>query len=276
MISIISFSQEDKIRELHAEIDKLGLNLPQKISLYSQILAIDSNDYEAILGQGESYYSRWKILGRIDDIYLDSALIQMNKACASESADYRAFNNRANLYYDFKEFDKAFPDFSKVIQQNPALINVRWKRASIYMKRKDYENALSDLNYALEREEPSCWMLRMRANCYANLEQYSKCKSDLNKALLINDKDNDNHLLLGDYYALIGKYKKAIKKYNFIINRIDLYSLAYLKRGNVYAAIGQFDKAKNDWQIAENRGYIVDDKAKEIRFGSSGYRLMKR
>lgn len=275
MISIISFSQEEKIRELHSEIDKLGFNLPQKISLYNQILAIDSSDYEALLGQGEAYYSRWRILGRIDDIYLDSTLIQMNKACESKDADYRAFNNRANLYFDFKEFDKAFPDFSKVIQLNPDLINVRWKRASIYMNRMDYEKALSDLNYALDRVEPSCGLLRMRASCYANLEQYGKCKSDLNKALLINDKDNDNHLLLGDYYALIGDYKKAIKKYSFIINRIDLYSLAYLKRGNVYAALGQHDKANKDWKIAKNRGFVVDDKAKKIRFGTDYYQLIK-
>ena len=268
LFSAISFAQTDQIGKLHSDIEKLGLNLPRQIDLYYEILELDSNDYKANLGLGQAYYSRWKILGRTDQVYLDSALIQLNKACFIENADYKAFSARGNLYFDFKKFDLAFPDLTKVIELNPSIFNARWKRASIYMKRNQFREAIEDLTFALKIEEPSDWIFLMRANCYANLNEYRKCKKDVDNALRINEKSNDNILALGDYYALTGNYKKAIEKYSFIINRNNLYGIAYLKRANVYNKLGKFDQAKVDWKIAESKGLLVNDRTKEIKFGA--------
>lgn len=270
MISLVSFSQSERVKEIHSRIDEHRHNLPLKISLYSQILKTVPNDYEALLGQGEAYYSRWKILGRINGVYLDSALIQMNKACLSNKADYRAFNARGNFNFDFKQWDKAFSDFTKVIELNHELLHVRWKRALIHMEWREYHKALDDLNYVLKREAPSGWLLRIRAGCYAHLLQYGKCKRDIMKAVSIDDTDNDNYILLGDCYALTGDYKKAIKEYSYVINRNNLYSLAFIKRGNAYAAMGQADKAYQDWEVAKKRGYVLDDDLKKIIFGIKG------
>lgn len=270
MTFFVSFSQDERIREIHSRIDKLLLNLPLEISLYNEIFKIDPNDYQALLGQGEAYYSRWKILGRTNGVYLDSALIQMNKACMSEKADYRAFNVRGNFYFDFRNPDKAFFDFNKVIELNPLLLPVRWKRALIHMERLEYHKALDDLNYVLKKEAPSGWLLKTRAGCYANLQQYGKCKRDLKKAVSMDDRDNDNYTLLGDCYSLTGDYEKAIKEYSYVITRNNIYILAYIKRGNVYAAMGQMDKAGQDWEVAQNNGYVMDDDLKKITFGIKG------
>lgn len=121
LFSVVSFSQENRVKQLYFEINNHDGNLPLKISLYSQILASDSADYEAILGLGRTYLGRSYTSNQKHDIYLDSAQFFINKACASPKADYQAFNSRANLYHENNALDYALTDYSRVIQMNPNL-----------------------------------------------------------------------------------------------------------------------------------------------------------
>ena len=256
------------IDKLFIKAEQKQNNLPELIEIYSQVLKLDSCNYEALLGQGNAYYSRWKILGRVDKIYLDSAFIQLNKACNVNNVDYRAFVARGYYYADFENFKEAFNDFSKAIERKSDLYHVRWRRGLISMKWKDYESAIADLTIAVNyygNEHDRLYI--NRAKCYANIGMLSNCKKDVDKAISINSKSNENILALADYHAISGEYKKAIKKYSYIINRNSAFALAYLKRGSVYYAIGQSEKAENDWFTANKKGIAVNEKTKKIRFG---------
>lgn len=266
-LHIIGFSQST-IKELLLQADKNQNSLPSLIDIYSNILRLDSCNFEALLGQGQAYYNRWSILGKVDKVYLDSAFIQLNKACNVKDPDYRAFVARGDFFADFNKYQDAFNDFNKAIALNPDLIYVRWQRAEIFIKWHDYKNALTDLDYAIKNYgQDYDWLYRYRALCYANLGMLKKCKRDVQKVLSIDSIDNDNILCIADYYAISGEYKKAIKKYSYIINRNDAYALAYLKRGSAYAAIGMNDNAQKDWNIAARKGILVNEDSKKIKFG---------
>ena len=267
MIGFQTFSQET-VSQLLEKSKLLEKNIPSRISVYYEILALDSLNYEALLGMGEAYYSRWKILGRIDKVYLDSALILFNKACNTQHPDYKSFLARGNYFYDFHCMDNAFEDFSHVLEEKKDLAHVYWQRGIIYLRRNDFENAITDFTTAINIcpiENP--FLYRMRSTCYYKLEIYGKCKSDIDKALKVAPNDNDNILYLGDFYAITGEYMKALKKYNFILSRNDKYSIAYLKRGNIYAAMKNIEKAEVDWNIAMRNGIKVSESRKKIFFG---------
>lgn len=273
----ISFlnAKSQTVSELHKKVKELNCNLPLEISLDYKILAIDSTDYEAILGMGNAYYRRWDILGNTDQIYLDSALIQMNKACSLKNKDYRANKYRGELFYEFGKFDLAYSDFNKALELNPKIFKIRWQRAKINMGYGKIDEAIEDLSEAITEKPLQDWLYRLRANCYARNSEFEKCKKDITKALKINKNENDNYLILGDYYALTQNYNKALKNYNYIINRNSSYSLAFLKRGNVYNKIGETEKAKKDWKIASQRGYILDGETESIFFGADKVKMKK-
>lgn len=259
---------QDTVDELLLKAEEKQNRLPELISIYQKVLELDSCNYEALLGQGKAYYSRWKILGRVDKIYLDSAYIQLNNACNVQNIDYRAFIARGDYYSDFENFQEAFDDFSTAIKIAPEQYYVRFRRALIYMRWQDFENALIDLNLFINNYQDILDNIYiLRATCFANLKMFSDCKNDVEKALSINPKANENILALADYYAITGQHKKAINKYSFIINRNNVFALAYLKRGSVFYAMEEKEKAKNDWDTALAKGITVNDRSKKIKFG---------
>ena len=259
---------QDTVDELLLKAEEKQNRLPELISIYYKVLQLDSCNYEALFGQGKAYYSRWKILGRVDKIYLDSAYIQFNKACNVQNVDYRAFIARGDYYSDFEHFQEAFNDFSTAIKIAPEQYYVRFRRALIYMRWQDFENALIDLNLFINNYQDILDNIYiLRATCFANLKMFPDCKKDVEKALSINPKANDNILALVDYYAITGQYKKAINKYSFIINRNNAFALAYLKRGSVFYAMDEKEKAKNDWDTALAKGITVNERSKKIKFG---------
>ncbi len=106
-----------------------------------------------------------------------------------------AYFSRGNAYYMLKDYDKAFDDFSKVIDLQ-SHNHLNWQsyylRGLIYYQRKDFEHTIKDGNAAIEMNDEYSQAYYIQGLGYLGENLKDKAQYDFNKILTLS---NDSEMI---------------------------------------------------------------------------------
>lgn len=180
-----------------------------------------------------------------------------------------AFHNRANVYNDLKERQKALDDYNKAIELNPEYANSYNNRGTVFEKLGDYDRAIADYNKAIELNPNLTNAYNNRGIIYDRLNINDKALIDYNNAIDLNPNNAKAYVNRGNFLYKINKKDKALKDYNYAIDLNPYYAEAYSNRGFVYEEQGKTEKALEDY----NKTLELDPKDSHTYFSRANIYL---
>ncbi len=162
------------------------------------------------------------------------ALGDYRKSIQLDSMNFLSYYNLGCLYDDLKKYDSSIFYYTKTLSLNPDYLYALSNRGRAKMLSGDYEEALKDLNSATEKDPLNKYTINSRA-----LTKY----------------------YLGLYEEAIIDFKKTLEQPVHGNSIVDVY--AYNNMANCYFALGQNQKACELWKMAIENGYVYEAEWKE-------------
>jgi tetratricopeptide (TPR) repeat protein len=182
----------------------------------------------------------------------------------TEPKTAKEYSDRADKYYEKKEYDKAIADYSAALKIDPNYIEAFIYRGITYSFKREWEKAIADFNVALKIDANCAKDINpflaiayeRRGLTYIDKKEYDKAIADYNAALKINPdkaKTIDHRfvvafLMRGSTYIDKKEYDKAIADCNDALKIDPNYADAFFLRGNAYVFKLEWDKAIADFE----------------------------
>jgi len=113
---------------------------------------------------------------------LPDEVLEKEKSMAAELYVWRGYT-----WYDLKEYDKAFTDFSEAIAIDPNYELALYNRGLVWIIKRDYDKAISDFTKAIEiTTDYADHYYNAQGMAWKAKEEYNKAISDYNKAIEFN------------------------------------------------------------------------------------------
>ena len=113
----------------------------------------------------------------------DEAIQALSKAIEKHKGHANAYEKRARILLQLKNYDEALEDYGKAIKLDDGIAEAYYGRAEIYIRRSEWANAIADLELALKKAialEPIYWTARLKkADCHIRLGEWEKASFDL-------------------------------------------------------------------------------------------------
>ena len=157
------------------EKGRLDYNLyfySEAIQNFNEVLALDSNSYEAYLSRGNAYYMKREYSLAMDDY---------QRAIRIKPTLSYAYNNIGKLYSYQKEYNKAISYFDKAITLSPNLADAHNERGLAYFYLKDYTQAIKDFTRLLDLSPLYLDGLLYRAYACKNTQKTQAAIADFKK-----------------------------------------------------------------------------------------------
>lgn len=167
-----------------------------------------------------------------------------------------AYHNRANVYNELKERQKALTDYNKAIELNPDYANSYNNRGTVYEKLGETDKAIADYNKAIEINPNLANGYNNRGIIFDKLNINDKALYDYNKAIELNPNNAKAYINRGNFLYKINEKDKALIDYNYAIDLNPYYAEAYSNRGFVHEDHNNYEKAVEDY----SRSLEIDPK----------------
>lgn len=186
---------------------------------------------------------------------MEDALISYTSALSGHTKNITILENRASLYSELGETDKAVNDYTALLMIDPSHQEALYCRGLLYIQQKQLLWAEQDFDKILEVNEKS---VRGRMG-HATLEKvrgnYTESERIFN--YLINEMPRDWVLYEGraDLYFMMGKNARAMSDINKVFTESKPTAALYVLRGKIKLAQYEKESASLDFQKAKNMGY---------------------
>ncbi len=135
---------------------------------------------------------------------VSEAFAEYDRAISLNKTYALAYNNRGNLFVDYKKYDKAIADLSKAVEYNGQLGNPMYafiwaNRAYCYMDMKQWKEADDDLDDAIEHGFKDPRAYSDKGFCLQNLKKFSEAVD--NYKIFLAAFPNNKDALLGRAYC---------------------------------------------------------------------------
>lgn len=183
------------------------------------------------------------------------AIVSYTAALSRHPKSVTILENRASLYTELGEIDKAINDYNALLIVDLEHQESLYARGLLYLAQKKYAAAEGDFDKILQLNEKSV-LARMG---YAILEKtrgnYDESERIYN--YLIDKMPRDWILYEGraDLYFLMGKNARAMSDINRIFVESTPNASLYILRGKVKLAQYEKESAKKDFLKAQEMGY---------------------
>ncbi|MBK6772492.1 MAG: tetratricopeptide repeat protein [Ignavibacteria bacterium] len=221
---ISKFRNEFILKEEATEEDKIEFDKLSEAEKYFDMAFSGTNDQKKI-----EFYSK---------------AIELNPNYAL------AFHNRANVYNDLKEMNKALIDYNKAIALNPEYANSYNNRGTAYERLGETEKAIADYNKAIELNPNLTNAYNNRGIILDKLNINDKAILDYNKAIELNPSNAKAYINRGNFLFKMNEKEKAIIDYNNAIDLNPYYAEAYSNRGFVHEELDHLQEAIQDYSKA--------------------------
>jgi len=215
----------------------------EAIKWYTQSITTNADFYEAYLGRGKAFFTRYKASNRAED--LESALDDFNQARFLKSDAAEPYLNIGLVYNERGDSKKAIESYEQARIHNPNYGEAYDALGQAYVQMRQLEKAIT---YFLDAAQ------RGYIRAYYNLGIAYKDKGEVENAIKSLQTFIDNvpangeaFLPLGEAYALKGDQKTAIQNYSKSLELKPEQSDAYFGRGESYFKTGDKEKAKTDF-----------------------------
>ena len=153
----------------------------KEMELYSRIIDIDPNIAEV-------YINRGILRKNMKDE--EGALQDYNKAIELNPND-AAYYNRGILKKDMNDKDGALQDYNKAIELNPNYAVAFNNRADLYLERDNLDKALADVNHSIDLGGGYVSFIT-KGEIYKAMEKYSDAIELFTQALSYNEKGKES------------------------------------------------------------------------------------
>lgn len=241
-----------RLAEIYARDEVDSLDKAEEI--YTQILATDATNSQALEGMGEVELSR-------EDY--DRAREYFQTAIDANPDNAEAYMGLAKAFRSMGRTDEAVQNFEAALAQNPDNLQARYALGLLYVELEDYEKSIPHLLEVLD-SRPDFSNLRLKLiSAYTELGQYGKA-ADQAQILLESQPDNSELVLYtARMEALAGRTSSAIDRLEGLIastgNRQAYITLATIYRdiGNRGAMQNVFSRLKSAYPADPVANYMM-------------------
>jgi tetratricopeptide (TPR) repeat protein len=200
-----------------------------------------SENVLAILNRGKDLYAEGKN---------DAAILEFDRALASDKNLGEALLYRGNAYSEKKDFDRAIADYTQAIRIDPNYVLAYNNRGITYYEKGLYDIAIMDYNQALRLNPNSADTYNNLGLAYFEKKDFDRAITDYTQSIRIDPNYALAYINRGNTYNEKGLLDIAIMDYNQALrlnpNLIESYynrGLAYLKKKDFDLAITDFTQA---------------------------------
>jgi tetratricopeptide (TPR) repeat protein len=212
--------------------------------------ATQANEQLQLVQSTDAVFYNNRGLAYDDQGDLDKAFADYNKAIELDPADATTYNNRGLAYYNQGDLDKAIADYNKAISLDPQMAAAYNNRGFAYYNQGDLDKAIADYNKAIELDPQMATAYSIRGLAYDNQGELGKAIVDYNMAIELDPADATTYNNRGLAYYNQGDLDKAIADYNKAIELDPADATTYNNRGLAYYNQGDLDKAIADYNKA--------------------------
>jgi Tfp pilus assembly protein PilF len=192
------------------------------------------------------------------------ALEYYNEALKLNTIDKEAYTNRGNIYFNSKKLDLAYQDYKKALSIDPGYYSALDNLGALFAMRGQYDSALANLNRALSIKPDYFSAYRNRALTFMELKRYNESINDFESFLKYQPEDPDIYNAIGVCYRMGEKYGESLKVINKAL-AIKQDPHFFLNRSYCYVGLKNNEQAKKDALIAKQGGIELDPTyAKEL------------
>lgn len=206
------------------------------------------------------------VLTRVADAYRKIRDFKKSKELYLSVLDMEENNSYAliglgHLHYDFKEYKDALYYWTRMLEKNYSLVDIRVLTSigNCHRKLKTFDKGVAYFERALKMDPQNFYALFGLADCYRGMNQQFRSIEYWNKILEIDPRNKVILARAGDAYRNTGDYSKAAEYYNKALNiEFDVYAalgLALICKGE-----GKMDEA------AERLEALTSSDPKNYRF----------
>ena len=169
-----------------------------------------------------------------------------------------AYLNRAFVYDDLKEFDKAIADYTKAIQIDPNCADAYSGRGFTYFNSQKFDSSITDFSKSISIDPDSAIAYIGRGAAYTMLQQFEAALSDYNKSVGLMPNYSAGYygrFLL--YYLALHQEKLAIDNFNKAIelsakeNNVEpIYAQYHFYGGLMYIDLQKYGLAITNFSKA--------------------------
>jgi tetratricopeptide (TPR) repeat protein len=177
----------------------------------------------------------------------DEALVAINKSLLADPNLVSAFETRADIYQQMKNYDKAKADYTNAItlvSDDKSISDLYFDRSyKLEWKTLDYKSALDDLNKSIALDAKDGMKFWHRAITYDYKKDYPKAIADCGKAIqLYGDKAASGlYTLRASLKEKTGDIKGAVSDYQAALKLDNSSASIYYNLGRLFKT-----KLKND------------------------------
>ncbi|MHB8261287.1 MAG: tetratricopeptide repeat protein [Bacteroidia bacterium] len=183
---------------------------------------------------------------------------------------YKEGVTQANL----KRYDTALVMLNKALAIIPDSGSIYAERAKVYLEKNEPEKALADLYTAIAKKTNSYKVYYLRAQVYIKADKLDSAFEDLNTCLDLKKDYYDGYILRAELDEKQEKWNNAIFDYNLLIKMrpdfgMNYYKIALVKHNNLNDLLGACEM----YTAAANRGV---EEAKEMAANCANPKYMKK
>jgi tetratricopeptide (TPR) repeat protein len=186
-------------------------------------------------------------LKKDDAVLMETAIPYFSQRIEQNPKDVFAYNARAILWKDKKEYDKALADWTQAIRMDPMQAVHYHNRGAMWAARQEHEKALADFNEALRLKPDYVLSYRLRGQSCLALKEYDKALADFNKGIGLNPKFAGLFYDRGLTWAAKKDDAKALADYTEAIRLDPKEAPPFRARALAYSRAKEYPKALADF-----------------------------
>jgi tetratricopeptide (TPR) repeat protein len=177
----------------------------------------------------------------------DKALAAFDRAIKRESDFIAAYEERAKVWLQKGDPDKAIADLSQAITLGSVKSgSIRFDRAELLSKQQKWDEAIADYSTVIESYPAWSYPLIGRGKAWTNKKEYDKAIADYDEAIRTSPENAYAYLLRGDCRRLKKDVDGAIADLSKAISLKPDYAAAYYWRGIAHTSKQDLVNAKKD------------------------------
>ena len=180
----------------------------------------------------------------------DSAVAFYTEEILKHPFPFAAFNHRALIWAEKKEYDFALADYDEAIRLNPTNATAYNNRGNIHRLKQEYDRALADFDEAIRLDPTVPLHYTNRARIWVAKRQFDKAVADHDTVIRLNPRLPSAYLDRGHVWMAKKELDKALADYNEALRLNPALPLGYLGRGHVRSARKEYTKALADFDEA--------------------------
>lgn len=203
-------------------------------------------DYQVAKNIDFNYHHILEWLGNSGQMQESDELLELMK---KDNGDEQFYINRATLFVQHFDYNKAIIDFTKAysIGANPIVLV---SRGAVNMRMGRYDLALEDFNSALVENDSLIQAYIFRAKLYVALDEMILADLDFSKAVSLSSDDSSVFEERAQFYESQHKYDLAIADYsNMIALKVDDF-YGYVLRADLWEKLENWNEALEDYDKA--------------------------